>query len=94
MNFSCAPNFDPKFQPIEGMQSPSDLTMDNFSEDGGENSTQFLSSLQIQHTLSEDDESNFSVVRTQLCNFSDGGAQQAETTSEVSIHTVNSGVGR
>ena len=63
--------------------------MNASSEDGGENSTQSLSSHLIQ-LPSEDDESNSSVVRPQFCNFSEGGVHHEESTSEVSIHTAYS----
>ena len=57
------------------MQYPSDLLMNKFSEEGGKDSTQFSSDLQIHHTYSEDEQSTFSVKQIQFCNFLDDNVE-------------------
>ena len=48
------------------MQFTAELSMDNFSEDGGDNSTQFSSGLQTHHDNSEEEHSTFSFEEKQF----------------------------
>ena len=57
------------------MQYPSNLLTDKVLEAGGEDSTQFLSGLQVNHTYSEDEQSTFSVKQIQFCNFLDDNVE-------------------
>ena len=47
------------------MQFTAELSMDNFSEDGGDNSTQFSSGLQTHHDNSVEEHSTFSFEEKQ-----------------------------